>query len=46
MLSTYGTGRIADDQLQELVRRHFDLRPKGSICGDPADKAQALAADC
>jgi S-adenosylmethionine synthetase len=31
MLSTYGTGRIADDQLEELVRRHFDLRPKGIV---------------
>ncbi|MEX2150436.1 MAG: methionine adenosyltransferase [Steroidobacteraceae bacterium] len=31
MLSTYGTGKIADDKLEEIVRRHFDLRPKGIV---------------
>jgi S-adenosylmethionine synthetase len=31
MLSTFGTGKIADDKLEVLVRRHFDLRPKGIV---------------
>ena len=31
MLETYGTGRIADEKLTELVQRHFDLRPKGIV---------------
>jgi S-adenosylmethionine synthetase len=31
MLSTYGTGKVADEKLDELVRRHFDLRPKGIV---------------
>ena len=31
MVETYGTGKIADEKLTELVRRHFDLRPKGIV---------------
>jgi S-adenosylmethionine synthetase len=31
MATTYGTGKISDEKLAELVRRHFDLRPKGII---------------
>ena len=31
MLTTYGTGRIADEKIEELVLRHFDLRPKGIV---------------
>ena len=31
MIDTYGTGKIADDKLTELVLRHFDLRPKGIV---------------
>jgi S-adenosylmethionine synthetase len=31
MLTTYGTGRVPDAKLEELVLRHFDLRPKGII---------------
>ncbi len=31
MLETFGTGRIADEKLTELVRAHFDLRPKGIV---------------
>lgn len=31
MVETYGTGKIADDQLTALVRAHFDLRPKGIV---------------
>ncbi|MBM4180454.1 MAG: methionine adenosyltransferase [Betaproteobacteria bacterium] len=31
MLETYGTGRIADEKLTDLVKAHFDLRPKGIV---------------
>ena len=31
MVETYGTGKIADEKLTELVKRHFDLRPKGIV---------------
>ena len=31
MVTTQGTGRIADDKLAALVSRHFDLRPKGIV---------------
>jgi S-adenosylmethionine synthetase len=31
MLTTYGTGSLPDEALEELVLRHFDLRPKGII---------------
>ena len=31
MVTTYGTGRISDEKLSELVLKHFDLRPKGII---------------
>ncbi len=31
MVTTQGTGRISDDKLAQLVREHFDLRPKGII---------------
>jgi S-adenosylmethionine synthetase len=31
MLTTFGTGRIADEAIEALVLRHFDLRPKGII---------------
>jgi S-adenosylmethionine synthetase len=30
-LNTFGTGKIADGAIVELVREHFDLRPKGLI---------------
>ncbi|MFK5986714.1 MAG: methionine adenosyltransferase [Pseudomonadota bacterium] len=30
-IETFGTGKIADDLLVNLVREHFDLRPKGLI---------------
>ena len=30
-LETYGTGAISDEQLEALIRRHFDLRPNGII---------------
>ncbi|MBF0422794.1 MAG: methionine adenosyltransferase [Magnetococcales bacterium] len=31
MVNTFGTGRIADDQIEALIREHFDLRPKAII---------------
>jgi S-adenosylmethionine synthetase len=31
MVSTFGTGKLSDDKLSELVQRHFDLRPKGIV---------------
>ncbi|MBL8459801.1 methionine adenosyltransferase [Zoogloea sp.] len=31
MVETFGTGRVSDDRIVELVRAHFDLRPKGII---------------
>lgn len=31
MVDTFGTGKVADDKLVEIVREHFDLRPAGII---------------
>jgi len=31
MIDTYGTGRLSEDKLVEIVRKHFDLRPAGII---------------
>ena len=31
MVSTYGTGKISDEKIAELVSTHFDLRPKGIV---------------
>lgn len=30
-VETYGTGKISDNEIIQLVREHFDLRPKGLI---------------
>jgi len=30
-VTTYGTGKISDEKLAEIVQKHFDLRPKGII---------------
>ena len=30
-IDTFGTGRLADDRIADLVREHFDLRPKGLV---------------
>ena len=30
-INTFGTGKISDEQIVQLVREHFDLRPKGLI---------------
>jgi len=31
MVDTYGTGTINNETLTELIRKHFDLRPKGIV---------------
>ncbi len=31
MVETFGTGKMADEKIVELVAEHFDLRPKGII---------------
>ena len=31
MVETFGTGRIDDDRITDLVREHFDLRPYGIL---------------
>ena len=30
-INTFGTGKIADEKIVQLVREHFDLRPRGLI---------------
>ncbi len=30
-VETFGTGKLAEDRLVQIVREHFDLRPKGLI---------------
>jgi S-adenosylmethionine synthetase len=30
-VDTFGTGKLAEDRLVQIVREHFDLRPKGLI---------------
>ncbi len=30
-VDTYGTGKVSEDKLVELIRKHFDLRPAGII---------------
>ena len=31
MVTTFGTGKISDERLGQLIAEHFDLRPKGII---------------
>jgi S-adenosylmethionine synthetase len=31
MVNTFGTGKVSDEKIVELIGRHFDLRPKGII---------------
>jgi S-adenosylmethionine synthetase len=31
MVDSHGTGKVPDTRLEELVRKHFDLRPRGII---------------
>src|SRR6185369_1279181 len=33
MVNTFGTGKVADDRIVQLIERHFDLRPKAIIQG-------------
>ena len=33
MVETFGTGRVADEKILELINKHFDLRP-GAIIRD------------
>ena len=28
-VTTFGTGKVSDDVIEKLIRRHFDLRPYG-----------------
>ncbi|MBI5435700.1 MAG: methionine adenosyltransferase [Nitrosomonadales bacterium] len=30
-VTTYGTGKISDEKIAELVKKHFDLRPKAIV---------------
>ncbi len=30
-VSTFGTAKVAETRIEELIRRHFDLRPKGIV---------------
>jgi len=30
-IDSFGTGKLADEKISELVREHFDLRPKGLV---------------
>ena len=30
-IDSFGTGKIEDEAIAELVREHFDLRPKGLV---------------
>jgi S-adenosylmethionine synthetase len=31
MVATFGTGKVSDEKIEQLVREHFDLRPKGIV---------------
>ena len=31
MVDTFGTGKLSEDKLVEIIREHFDLRPAGII---------------
>jgi len=31
MVTTFGTGKVSDEKIAELVQKHFDLRPKGIV---------------
>ena len=30
-VDTFGTGKVSDEKIEELIGRHFDLRPKGIV---------------
>jgi S-adenosylmethionine synthetase len=31
LVNTYGTGKLPDDQILELIKKNFDMRPKAII---------------
>lgn len=31
MITTFGTGKVSDQEISQLVQKHFDLRPKGIV---------------
>jgi S-adenosylmethionine synthetase len=31
MVETYGTGKVSNETLIQLIKKHFDLRPKGIV---------------
>lgn len=31
MVDTYGTGKVSDEKIVDIIREHFDLRPKGIV---------------
>jgi len=31
MVTTFGTGKIPDEKIGQLIAKHFDLRPRGII---------------
>jgi S-adenosylmethionine synthetase len=31
MVTTYGTSKLSDERIEDLVQNHFDLRPKGIV---------------
>jgi S-adenosylmethionine synthetase len=31
MVTTFGTGKVSDERLADLITAHFDLRPKGIV---------------
>ena len=39
-INTFGTGQLPEDAIEALVRKHFDLRPKGLI--DMLDLKRAI----
>jgi S-adenosylmethionine synthetase len=30
-VTTFGTGKVSDDKIEKLIRKHFDLRPYGLV---------------
>jgi S-adenosylmethionine synthetase len=30
-VTTFGTGKISDEKIEKLIRKHFDLRPYGIL---------------
>jgi len=31
MATTFGTGKVSDEKIEQLIAKHFDLRPKGIV---------------